>query len=192
MKIPNILSAFVFTISLLQAHAQPEISKGFKKGIIVLADSTVLAGYIKESIHSNASVTLVHEPGGKKKTYQGYELISAEIDGSRFLCLKGDFFRIISYGKISFLLKESDASGIPSYNGTEAIFTNGTEGGRGDHFIYQNESRELKLVTKKTFDTVVASSFGNCDSAVAKAKSLNHDIARLKEAVDIYNNKNDN
>jgi len=189
MKILNILSVFV--ISLLQAHAQPGISKGYKKGNIVLADSTVLVGYIKESMHSNASVILVREQGGKKKTYHGNELISAEIDGSLFLCLQGDFFRIISDGKISFLRKESDASGIPSYNGTEAIFTDHTDGRRGDYFIYQKEPRELKLVTKKTFDNIVATAFGNCDAAIDKAKSLNHDIAQLKEAVDIYNSRND-
>jgi len=191
MKIPNILSAFVFGVGLLQANAQSGISKGFKKGNIVLTDSTILSGYIKESIRRNASVILVHEPGGKKKTYHGNELISVEIDGLSFLCIKGDFFRIISHGKISFLQKASDASVNPSYNGTEAIFTDGTEGRPGDYFIYQNESRELKLVTKKTFDNVVASAFGNCAEAIEKAKSMNRDIAQLKEAVDIYNGRSE-
>ncbi len=191
MKRIKILPVFIFSIALLQLNAQSEIPKGFKKGTIVLADNSSLSGYIKDNIRSNASVTLADAGGGKKKNYNGSELISADLDGAKFLCINGDFFRLISQGELNFLQKSSDASAKPSYNGNEAIFSNGTQGKPGDFLIYNNKSKELKLVSKKNFDEVVAEIFAGNMAAIDKAKTANGDIAKLKDAVDVYNSRTD-
>src|SRR6185369_10573621 len=118
----------------LQAVAQQEAPKGYKKGTLVLTDKSVMTGYVKDNIRNSASIIWLNETGDKKKTYDGSALSSAEIEGTKFLCINGDFFRILCEGDLCFLQKESDASGKPSYNGTEAVFMNGTEGSRGDYF----------------------------------------------------------
>src|SRR5882672_3625421 len=167
MKIVTAIVALSF--AFLQAHAQNEPPKGFKKGTLVLTDNSVMAGYVKENIRNNASVVLVNATGDKKKSYDGSELVSAEIDGMKFLCIKGDFFHVISEGSLCFMQKESDASRKPSYNGTEPVFMNGTEGSRGDYFIYDSRNKQLKLVSKKTFDAVIAETFVNNTAAINKA-----------------------
>ena len=192
MKIFKSLSTAALAVFILQAHAQNEIPTGFKNGTIVLADSTVLSGYIKESIRSHASLLLLDKPGGKRKSYDGSQLISAIIDSTKYLCISGDFFKVICEGELSFLQKASDASAKPSYNGTEIVFNNGTEGRPGDYFIYAKQQNQLKLVTKKTFDYVIETSFTNCTAAIDKAKKNHSDIAQLKEAVEVYNNRNNN
>jgi hypothetical protein len=188
--IMKILSAAILSISFLQMNAQAEIPKGFKKGAIVLADNSTLSGYIKDNIRSHASVTLLVEGGGKKTSYDGSELNSVETDGVKFLCISGDFFKVLSQGELCFLQKSSDASGKPSYNGNEAIFSNGTEGERDDYFIYNNKNKELKLVSKKNFNEVVSKTFADNTAAMDKAKTANKDVAQLKEAIDIYNSRN--
>ena len=185
MKIVTAIVALGF--AFLQAHAQNEPPKGFKKGTLVLTDNSVMAGYVKDNVRNNASVVLINVAGDKKKTYDGSELASAEIDGIKFLCIKGDFFRIISEGNLDFLQKESDASRKPSYNGTEAVFMNGTDGSRGDYFIYDIRNKQLKLVSKKTFDAVIAETFVNNTAAINKAITARNDFAQLKDAVELYN-----
>ena len=175
------------TIFFLRANAQTEAPKGFKKGTIMLADSSSVSGYIKDNIRGNASVTLVNETGDKKKNYDGSEIISAEIEGVKFICIKGDFFKVLSKGELNFLQKSSDASNKPSYNGNETIFSNGTEGKPGDYFIYDNKNKQLSLVSKKNFNTIITASFSDNTAALEKAKAINGDIPQLKEAIDIYN-----
>ncbi|HNJ95903.1 MAG TPA: hypothetical protein PLS65_14085, partial [Ferruginibacter sp.] len=85
-----------------------------------------------------------------------------------------------------FLQKASNASGSLSYNGAEAVVSAGTSGKIGDYFVYAGN--QLKLVNKKNLDEFIASDLAACAPAVEKAKSLNGDIARLQEAVDIFNN----
>jgi hypothetical protein len=190
MKILKFFPVLLLSSIFLQANAQTEIPKGFKKGTIVLADNSSLSGYIKDNIRSNASVTLVNETGGNKKSYNGSDLNSAEIEGVKFLCISGDFFKVISQGELCFLQKASDASGKVSYNGNEAIFSNGTEGKPNDYFIYNGKNKELKLVSKKNFDEVVAKTFAGNTAATDKAKTANGDVAQLKDAVDLYNSRN--
>ena len=174
----------------MQVQAQQEAPKGFKKGTLTLTDKSTLTGYVKDNIRNSASVILINGSGDRKKTYDGSALASAEIDGIKFLCINGDFFRIICEGNLNFLQKESDASGKPSYNGTEAVSMNGTEGSRGDYFIYDSRSHQLKLVTKKNFDAVIAGAFANNTTAIEKANAARNDLLKLKEAVESYNANN--
>ena len=103
---------------------------------------------------------------------------------------KGDFFEVLSEGELNFLQKASDASGKPTYNGNEAIFSSGTEGKPNDYFIYTTSSKQLRLVSKKNVDEIIAASFTGYTAAIDKAKTANGDLSQLKDAVEIYNNRN--
>lgn len=190
MKILNTLTATVLSLVFLQADAQTESPKGFKKGTIVLADGSSLTGLVKESIRKNASLVFTTSEGDKKKNYDGSELAAAEIDGTRFICINGDFFKVLCDGDLCFLQKSSDASTKPTYNGNDAIFSSGTEGKLNDYFIYNSKIKQLKLVSKKNLDEVITASFDGCTAAIEKAKTVNSDLSQLKAAVEVYNNRN--
>ncbi len=162
MKIFKTMAALFFSLLLLRANAQTEIPSGFKKGTIVIADGSTHSGYVKDNIRKNASVIFISDTDPKKKNYNGSDLNSAEIDSVKFICIKGDFFKVLCEGSLSFLQKSSDASGKLSHNGTEPIFSNGTEGKPNDYFIYNNKDRQLKLISKKNVDNVVSASFSGC------------------------------
>jgi hypothetical protein len=189
MKNVKIILVVALSFYFAVTQAQTEAPKGFKKGTLTLADNSTISGNIKNNIRSSASVVFLSEEGGKKKNYDGSELISAEIDGTKYLCIKGDFFRVISNGGLGFLQKASDASNKPTYNGSEAVFASGTEGKTDDYFIYESRNKDLKKISKKNFDEVTAAAFAGNTAAMDKAKSINGDIAQLKEAVDIYNSQ---
>jgi hypothetical protein len=187
MNILNTLAATALSLVFLQVNAQSEAPKGFQKGTITLADNSSLSGFVKDNIRKDASVSFVQQANDKKKNYAGSELIGAEIDGTKFICINGDFFKVLCQGELCYLQKSSDASGKPSYNGNEAIFSSGTEGKPNDYFIYNGKDKQLKLVSKKNLDEVVAASFAGNAAAIDKAKTVNGDLAQLKEAVEIYN-----
>jgi len=187
MKILKLLPAIALGLSL-QATAQTETPKGFSKGNIVLPDNTIVSGYIKDNIRKDASVILLVD--GKEKKYNGSDIAAAEIDGTGYSCIKGDFFKIVCKGELTFLQKASNASSKPTYIGNEVLFLSGTEGKPGDYFIYENKNSLLKLVSKKNLNDVVASSFGGYAPAIEKAKAAQVDIAQLKGAVESYNTRN--
>ena len=184
MRFFIMLFAFLF---FGQLHAQNIPPKNFKKGSLLLLDSTHLEGFVKESIHNRASLVFITNDGGKKKEYQGANLLAVEIDSTRFICLRGDFFRVISDGSLLFVQKSSDASSIPSYNGNNAVFVNGTDGKPGDYFIYDTKVKELKKVDNKNVKQLTASIFNGYEPALAMAAKAYSDIAELKEAIDLYN-----
>lgn len=190
MKIITALVISIVSLVLSQANAQTEVPKGFKKGTIVLADGSSLPGFIKDNIRNNASVLFISEAGGKKKNYDGSDLNTAEIEGTKFFCIKGDFFKVLSEGELNFLQKSSDASDKPTYNGNEATFSSGTEGKPNDYFIYNTKDKQLKLVSSKNVDEVIAASFAGNTAAIDKAKTASGDLSQLKVAVEIYNNRN--
>jgi len=187
MKIFKTLSALVLSVTLLQANAQTDVPKGFSKGSLVLADNNSVTGYIKDNSRRDVAVVLFKD--GKETTYKGSDLVSMETEKGNFICIKGDFFKVTANGELSFLQKTSDASSQTTFNGSEAMLINGTEGRPGDYFIYNNKSKELKLVSKKNLNEVVAKSFEGYTPAVEKAKTAQSDIALLKEAVEIYNSR---
>jgi hypothetical protein len=188
MKILQMLPSIIFSILFLQVNAQNEAPKGFGKGSLVLPDSSTVTGYIKDNIRKDASLIFLDDTAGKKIKYTGDDLISVEVEGNRFICIRGDFFKIVCKGELCFLQKSSDASGKPTYNGTETLFINGTPGKAGDYFIYDSRVRELKLVSNKTFARVTSGTFAGCAAAIEKAKAVQGNIALLSEAVVIYNN----
>lgn len=184
-----ITAIFLLTISFA-AKSQQAAPKGFLKGSIILTDNTALEGFIKDDIRNKAAITLMPSAGGKKVTYDGDKLSSVSFENSKYICIKGDFFKLICDGELSFLQKASDASSKPVYVGNETMFLNGTEGKPGDYFIFNNSLQQLQLVNSKNIAAVTARSFGNCEAAIASAKAINTDVAMLKDAVVIYNSRN--
>lgn len=180
MKILKLLPAFIVSLFVLQATAQTS-------GKVTLADNTVLTGVIKDNIRKDASVVLTAD--GKEKRYNGSDIVSASVGETNYTCIKGDFFKVVSKGELVFLQKASDASSKPTTVGNEVFFLSGTEGKPGDYFIYETKNQQLKLVSKKTLNNVVASSFGNYAPAIEKAKAAQTDIAQLKDAVESYNSR---
>lgn len=183
MKIKHFFYAALLTFSFTPALAQ-DVPSGFVKGSITAGDGSVTEGYIKDNIKKSASVVFT-DGRGQKKTYTGNQLNAVNVNGAGYICISGDFFRSLSAGKMNFLQKASNASGNLTYNGTEAIISSGTEGKIGDYFIYTGN--KLKLVTKKNLDAFISSDLAACTPAAEKAKTINGDIAKLQEAVDIYN-----
>lgn len=186
MRSVQILSLLVLVLAVSQGRAQSEIPKGYSKGNVVLSDGSTVAGYIKEKIRSNASLTILGDDNNKKN-YDGSDLLAAEIGSDKFICIKGDFFKILADGELKFLQKSSDASSKPIYNGSQAVFANGTPGSPNDYFIYTTTGKQLKLVNRKTVSAIVAETFTGCDEAISKAKSADNDIKMLSEAVAVYN-----
>jgi hypothetical protein len=182
------LSFFVlfFTAGIyFQSNAQAP--KGFRQGQIMLEDSSVLSGYIKEYIRSYASLVFIPEQGGRKKSYDGSQIRAASIDSMHFICIRGDFFLVISEGRLCLLQKYSDASGKPSYNGTDPILVNGTDGQKNDYFIYSTNHHQLSLLTKKTYKKVIPEVFAGYPHEVDKTLAT-YDISQIRSAVNTINN----
>jgi hypothetical protein len=126
---------------------------------------------------------------GKEKKYNGADIASAFVGETGYTCMKGDFFKVVCNGELTFLQKASDASSKPTQVGNEVFFLSGTDGKPGDYFIYENKNQQLKLVSKKTLNNVVAASFAGYAPAIEKAKAAETDIAQLKDAVDTFNSR---
>jgi hypothetical protein len=189
MKLFKHLLSIVLLFITVAAMAQTETPKGFASGSIELTDGSTVTGFVKDNMRKEAAVFFVGVDG-KKAKYPGTDLQSANIGGTKYMCIKGDFFKVVCNGEICFLQKSSDASSIPVYNGSEAMFINGTEGKPGDYFIYSGIDKQLKKVSKATVETVAAKSFAGCTAAIDKAKAAKEDISKLKDAVEIFNNRN--
>lgn len=188
MKSLKFLPVAVLSLLLVQVHAQTEAPKGSAKGKITLADNTVISGFIKDNIRKDASVILIAD--GKEKKYDGADISAVEIEAVNYNCIKGDFFKVVCQGELTFLQKASNASSKPTRIGTEVLFLSGTEGKPGDYFIFENKNQQLKLVSRKNLSSVVAGSFAGYAPAIEKAKAAENDIALLKDAVEIYNGRN--
>ena len=185
MKIKQLFFISLLIISFSAAKAQTAVPAGFTKGSITLADGSVISGYVKDNIKKLASVVYVDNSGANRKTYSASQINGATVEATGYICISGDFFKTLSAGKMNFLQKASNASGNVSYNGSEAIFNNGTEGKTGDYFVYADN--KLKLLNKKTLESFINTDLAVCAPAVEKAKAINGDIAKLQEAVEIYN-----
>ena len=156
----------VLCLITLQLQAQPDRpapsirpGKHFHPGHVLLPDSTVGTGYIRDYMRDNASIVFLDTRTGKKRTLTGAQLLSLDIDTTHYICLKGDFFKIIATSDMLFLQKSSDASGKPAYNGTEPIFVNGTEGRLNDCFLYDPKKQNLQLVNTRTIARVIPTAF---------------------------------
>jgi hypothetical protein len=189
MKKATIWIAALLGLLSLNTYAQ-DAPQGFEKGRITLADGSSLSGWIKDEMGSKAAVTLLPDGGGKKQRYDAYNLSGVTIGSQQFRCVKGDFFKVLCTGDIDFLQKTSNCAGKMVYNGSEGIYLSGTEGKPGNYFMYTAKTSALQLVTDKNMAAVVQENFATCAAALNKAKETGNDVAKLKAAVEVYNNRN--
>lgn len=189
MKMFKSLFTATFCMVSIGLLAQNDMPKGFSKGNITLPGNTIVTGYVKDNLRSNGVITLITAETDKRKNYGANDLLAAQIDSARYISIKGDFFRVISQGELCFLQKASNGSNQPVYNGTEALFVNGTDGQVNDYFFYDSNLQLLKLLTKKNRDEMIAGTFTNCAAAIARAGEAGADLAQLRQAVDIYNQR---
>jgi hypothetical protein len=175
------LAVFTFT-----SKAQTNVPDGYSAGSVTLANGTIQKGFIKEKMKKDASVNFIDEATKAKTVYTGSQLNAFTITNDNFICIGGDFFKVISTGKISFLQKQSDVAGKLVYNGTEPILLTGTTGSIGSYYSYINNS--LNIINKKTVTDFINKELVGNTLAIEKAKAINGDIAKLQEAVEIYNN----
>ena len=182
-------SCFFFAAALCCFHmaviAQNAVPAGFKKAMVTFSNGISMPGFGKDNIKKNSTVVFMDSTGNKKQ-YDGNAIKSITIDTVDFICIKGDFFRVISAGKIDFLQKAGNAAGNPVYNGSEAVFVNGTEGKTGDYFVYSNN--KLQLLSKRNIDAFINTGLAGCAEAIQKAKSGNGDIATIAVAIILFNN----
>jgi hypothetical protein len=177
---------FLFLLYSVPVYSQSTSLKGYKKGNIILSDKTMLSGYVKDNTANDASVNFVTDSTAKKVKYTGLEIISAETEDTKFLCLKGDFFKVLTSGELNFLQKASNVSSKPQYNGTEAIFLSGTEGKHGDYFVYNNEKAQLLWINKKNREAILSFFAGDTASLeVVKQNAIDKEV--IKKAVALYN-----
>lgn len=148
MKIKTIFLAVSLIIGI-NSFAQSNIPDGFVAGKIVLTNGTEISGYLKDNIRKKSSVIFYNPSNNKKETLDANSLNEVSINETKYLCLYGDFFKVISPGEHAVLIKSSDASGKPYFNGVETIINKGTEGKIDDQFEYAANTNELKPILKK-------------------------------------------
>lgn len=185
MKMKQVLTAIALLVFAATVHAQNTIPAGYTKATIVLNNGNSLTGYVKNNIKKASAVVFVDETGNNKKQYEGSDLKTISIDTVHFICIRGDFFKVHCAGKLNYLQKASNSSAKPTYNGSEAIFTNGTEGKIGDYFIYSDQ--QLKLLSRKNIAAFINNDLAGCIEAIQQAKASNGDVAKLGGAVEIFN-----
>ena len=175
-------TALIFSAA---ANAQTNIPADYSKGSITLADGSVVTGYIKDNLKKSASVSFIDNSGSNKKSYDASQINGIKIETAEYSCIKGDFFKSLSAGKLNFLQKASNSAGKISMNGSQPVYYSGTEGKVGDYFVYADNN--LTLINKKSVEAFINTNLTGCTAAVEKAKTINGDIAKLQEAVDIFN-----
>jgi hypothetical protein len=185
MKYVSLFFAAAASLFSATMQAQNPVPAGFSKAIVELNKGTVLSGYAKDNIKKSSAIIFI-DSAGNKKVYDGNDVSTLTIDTVHFICIRGDFFKVICSGKIDFLQKAGNASANPTYNGAEAMFTNGTEGKPGDYFVYTN--RKLQLLNKKNMDAFINTELAACTEAMQKAKASNGDMSKMGEAVETFNN----
>ena len=188
MKISRLLPVAMLSLFVFNVYAQ-EAPKGFQKGSVTLADGSTVSGYVKNNMRSDASIQFSEADGKKKTKYNGADINAVEIEGTKYISIKGDFFKVLCEGELCYLQKSSDASGKAIKVGNETTFLSGTEGSPNDYFLYNN-SKQLTLVSKKNLEATVTASFKGNNAAIDKAKTVKEDLSQLKEAVELYNGSN--
>jgi hypothetical protein len=148
MKIKTIFLAVTLLIGF-SAFAQSSIPEGFVAGKIVLSNGTEVSGYLKDNIRKKSSIVFYNPANNKKETLDANALSEVSLSDSKYLCLYGDFFKVVTPGEHAVLIKSSDAAGKPYYNGVETIINKGTDGKIDDQFDYTANTNELKPIHKK-------------------------------------------
>jgi hypothetical protein len=189
MKTFKTISIALFIATLFTSVANAQTPEGYTPGSVTLSNGNILNGFIKENIGKKATVSFMESASAKKKNYDGWALNAAKINNQDYICVKGDFFTVLSSGELYFLQKNSNAAAKISYNGSDPVLVSPVEGKAGDYFMYNSKTLAISLVDKTSYDNVVNASLGGYEPAVKKAQETKADVAQLKIAVDIYNQR---
>lgn len=179
-----LFSGFVFSGIVAQADSP----KGFSKATITL-NNTSKTGWIKEDFRGKGTIQFIESGTKKKISLSGMDIQGLEIDSIKYVSIKGDIFQVLSGGEVALLQKVTQVAGKAYYNGLETVLLDGTEGKRGNYFLYLDKQKKLKLVTDKNSAQVIAEIFSGNDLAIEKANRANGGWEQLKEAVQIYNSQ---
>lgn len=183
----NVITSLLLCSLFSLSFAQTGIPKGFVNGSITLIDSTLMKGYIKDELKSNSSIIFIEENTSKKKTFDWQQLNSVMIDTIQFVCIKGDFFKIIVSGKMDLLKKASNVSGKIFYNGSEPYINTGTDGKIGDYYFYQKSSKELTHLTKKDYQAICKELFKNRQDDLKNIQQLDFNSEGFIMVSRLYN-----
>jgi hypothetical protein len=143
MKLQSLL-ATILLLLCFHSFSQTTIPEGFVPGKIILSDGTEQSGYLKDNMRKKSTVIFYNPNNNKKQNLDANNLSEVYLNDTRFLCLYGDFFKVIQTGENNILIKSSDASGKPFFNGIETVINNGTAGKIDDRFEYNADDRILK------------------------------------------------
>ncbi|HNP53092.1 MAG TPA: hypothetical protein PKK69_00675 [Ferruginibacter sp.] len=175
-------SLLSLTILSFYLPVEAQTPEGYQQGHIFLSDGSSQAGLIKDQMRQKSSVVLLQDQ--KKQTFAASDINGAEIEGTSYRCIQGDFFRVICNGPMAFLQKASHAEGKTIYNGTDAVYVPGTEGKVGDYFAYTGSN--LIRITSKNKQAFINQYLAGNESALAKARSA-QTVAGLADAIQLYN-----
>lgn len=191
MKMYTKLSIVLAIFSLIgfQSIAQTTAPEGYVSGKITFANGTALEGFVKENFKKKSCVSFINAATSKKKSYEGWDLNAATINGQEYICVKGDFYTVLASGELYFLQKVTNAEGKIAYNGTDPVYQTTTEGKPGDYYLFNSKTLAVNLVNKASYDNIVSTHFSNYQPAVEKAKEGKDNIAQLKGAVEVYNKR---
>jgi hypothetical protein len=160
--------------------------KDYTDGSITLITGTTLNGSIKENFAKKGNLVFIDKETNKTKTFNGTSLKSVSIGSELFQVIKSDFFKIITKGKIELLEKVSKTSNEIIYSGNTPIGIEGTEGKKGDLFVFTNNT--LKLVTKNNFQTILKNEVESCADAVSQLAAV--DFTQITSVIATYNSCN--
>ncbi len=189
MKFLKTFSIVVALTTLFATTVTAQTPEGYTAGTITLSNGSTLNGYIKENFKKSACVSFTENTTAKKKKYEGWVLSGANINGREYICIKGDFFSVLTGGELYFLQKATNAEGKISYNGSDPTYINAIEGKAGSYYLYNSKTLAISIVDKSSYDQVVASALGTYQPAVQKANETKEDVAALKTAVELYNKR---
>jgi hypothetical protein len=178
---------FLLSLMLIFNQVNAQAPEGFSAGSLLLPDGSQLTGWVKESFNKNGMLLFTSNEG-KRRQYNASEINGATIGNTKYQCINGDFFTIISFGKMCFLQKKSHVAGRTIYNGSEPIVLMGTPGKTGDYFLYQQQ--QLTHITANNLNSIIQDNFGQCAPAKEKAIAISGNIAALADAVNLYNSLN--
>ncbi|MBI5856584.1 MAG: hypothetical protein HZB42_02940 [Sphingobacteriales bacterium] len=185
------LKLFLITILIsgIQVSAQSEIPKNYAKGELMLFDGSSIKGYIKNDFKRVSQITILNE-SGVKKAYWADLITRISFGVENYICVKAEFFKVISTGTIGLIQKASDISGkIIGYNGAEPIFGSGSEGEVNDFFFYAMITNNLSLLTKKNYSEVIMTVFKGCSQITANTTKYSFNQEEFISLTETYNSR---
>ena len=183
MKTVHILF-IVFGITILSSNIKAQTTEESVQATITLANGAVQNGLAKDNLAKKGNIVFIENATTKKQTFDGTDLQKLTINGTEYLCIKGDFFKTICSGKICLLQKTSKTSSRVLYSGSDPIGIAGSDGKLGDYYLYK--SNILTLLNQKNVAVELASHTNDCNALITSYDKEN--LATIAAIITSYNN----